>query len=293
VKTCPSCAQEIQDAALVCRFCDARLPSVDDEQRARRVPAPRAVLEAPPPVVGPAAPASPVVVVAVHAWRPGVAALLSFLIPGAGQIYKGQIAQGIAWFVFVVVGYALFILPGLVLHLVCIVAAGSGQPPLIAAATGQPIATAATEAEGRARAVRARYWGWGAVAFIALVGVVTFVTRARPAPARTPSSPRSAGTLAAPTAGGDELMALLEEFGRPDGDTSSETEVPRPPIVTRQLTFTSAHVRAVYRANVPFGAPPPYTGTWKLVGFLDTRSNEKIGDTDARARLAERQVRRK
>jgi len=289
MKTCPYCAAEIQDAALVCRFCDARLPSADDEQRARRVPAPRPVLEAPPPVVGPAAPASPVVVVAVHAWRPGVAALLSFLIPGAGQIYRGETAKGIAWFVFVVVGYFLFILPGLVLHLVCIVAAGSGQPPLITAATGQPITAAAPPVSSPTPPNRPLILACGLVAL--LVIAVAFWPGRTPPALTEKAAPRA--PAGAPAAGGDELVALIAQFGRPDADTSSETEVPRPPIVTRQLTFTSAHVRAVYRANVPFGAPPPYTGTWKLVGFVDTRSNQKIGDTDARARLAERQVRRK
>ena len=75
-------------------------------------------------------------------WRPGVAALLSFLIPGTGQIYKGQVLGGLAWLVSVAVGYAMFIFPGLVLHLLCILFAASGSP---AGAT----ATAGTNATGR------------------------------------------------------------------------------------------------------------------------------------------------
>jgi TM2 domain-containing membrane protein YozV len=54
--------------------------------------------------------------------------LLSFILPGLGQLYKGQFFNAIAWFVAVVVGYILFIIPGLVLHLCCIIGAGMGDP---------------------------------------------------------------------------------------------------------------------------------------------------------------------
>jgi len=61
-------------------------------------------------------------------WKPGVAALLSLIIPGAGQLYKGKVLAGLLWFVFVIGGYFLFIVPGLILHLICIIAAASGDP---------------------------------------------------------------------------------------------------------------------------------------------------------------------
>lgn len=54
--------------------------------------------------------------------------MLSFLIPGLGQIYKGQIFNGIAWLVMTIIGYVLFIIPGVVLHLCCIIGAASGNP---------------------------------------------------------------------------------------------------------------------------------------------------------------------
>ncbi len=53
-------------------------------------------------------------------WRPGVAALLSFLLPGLGHMYKGKVGFGILWFLAVVVGYCAYVIPGLFLHLVCI-----------------------------------------------------------------------------------------------------------------------------------------------------------------------------
>jgi TM2 domain-containing membrane protein YozV len=60
-------------------------------------------------------------------FNPGIAALLSFIIPGAGQIYKGQVFNGLIWFVFVAIGYAFFVIPGLILHLCCIFGAASGS----------------------------------------------------------------------------------------------------------------------------------------------------------------------
>ena len=62
------------------------------------------------------------------AWNPGVAAVLSLFIPGAGQMYKGQIGVGLAWLIGVAFGYVLFIVPGLILHIVCIVKAYSDAP---------------------------------------------------------------------------------------------------------------------------------------------------------------------
>lgn len=61
-------------------------------------------------------------------WSPGVAAVLSFFIPGVGQIYKGDILSGILWLIIVPIGYFLLIVPGLILHLICIITAASGDP---------------------------------------------------------------------------------------------------------------------------------------------------------------------
>lgn len=61
-------------------------------------------------------------------WNPGVAALLSFVIPGAGQIYKGSIGIGLLWLISVIAGYMLMIFPGVILHIICIYKAYSGNP---------------------------------------------------------------------------------------------------------------------------------------------------------------------
>jgi TM2 domain-containing membrane protein YozV len=55
---------------------------------------------------------------------PLLAALLSLWIPGLGQLYAGRVVSGILWFLCVGLGYVL-ILPGLILHLFCIVSASS------------------------------------------------------------------------------------------------------------------------------------------------------------------------
>ncbi len=54
---------------------------------------------------------------------PSTAAFLSFLIPGWGQMRRGKMLQGLVWLVAVVAGYFLFILPGLVLHVICMMEA--------------------------------------------------------------------------------------------------------------------------------------------------------------------------
>jgi TM2 domain-containing membrane protein YozV len=90
-----------------------------------------------PPVIGSqtppimASPQPPTVIIInqtpVKTWSRGVAAILSFLIPGLGQAYKGQILNGIAWFVIVAIGYVSLVFPGLILHVFCVIGALSGN----------------------------------------------------------------------------------------------------------------------------------------------------------------------
>ncbi|MDX2093149.1 MAG: hypothetical protein SFX73_35225 [Kofleriaceae bacterium] len=55
---------------------------------------------------------------------PALAALLSLVLPGAGQLYAGRPLAGLLWFLVVTAGYSLF-LPGLILHLFCVASAAS------------------------------------------------------------------------------------------------------------------------------------------------------------------------
>ena len=53
------------------------------------------------------------------------AAVLSMIVPGAGQLYAGRPLSGVAWFALVTMGYLLLIVPGVVLHILCIASAAS------------------------------------------------------------------------------------------------------------------------------------------------------------------------
>jgi TM2 domain-containing membrane protein YozV len=60
-------------------------------------------------------------------WNRAFALLLSLIIPGLGQLYKGQIISAILWFVITMIGYIPFVIPGLVLHVLCALGAASGR----------------------------------------------------------------------------------------------------------------------------------------------------------------------
>ncbi|MBV8758016.1 MAG: hypothetical protein JO257_12090 [Deltaproteobacteria bacterium] len=54
-----------------------------------------------------------------------VAGVLSLIVPGAGQLYAGHPLSAVLWFVVVSLGYLLLIVPGVVLHALCIAQATS------------------------------------------------------------------------------------------------------------------------------------------------------------------------
>jgi hypothetical protein len=99
-RSCPYCRELIPASALKCSHCGE---IVDEDWRREREEELR--------------PQS----------NPGVAAVLSFLFPGLGQLYRGRVASGLIWFVCVLVGYVCCILPGFVLHWLCIFSAASGR----------------------------------------------------------------------------------------------------------------------------------------------------------------------
>lgn len=61
-------------------------------------------------------------------WNPGVAAVLSFFVPGAGQIYKGEVGRGFLTFLALIVGFVLFVLPGVVVWVWAVLDAAGRTP---------------------------------------------------------------------------------------------------------------------------------------------------------------------
>lgn len=57
----------------------------------------------------------------------GIAAVMSFLIPGLGQLYKGHVLSGLIIFVATLISYGLFILLGIVPHIIAIIDAGNRE----------------------------------------------------------------------------------------------------------------------------------------------------------------------
>jgi TM2 domain-containing membrane protein YozV len=101
---CPYCAEMIAVEAKKCKHCGEFLDSTLQQSR---MPTPI------PPQ---------------KAWNAGTAAVLSFVLPGTGQIYKGQILAGLFWLISVAVGYIAFVFPGVILHIACVFNAYSHDP---------------------------------------------------------------------------------------------------------------------------------------------------------------------
>ena len=59
---------------------------------------------------------------------PGVAAVLSVLIPGLGQVYGGRLLAGAIWFLAASFAYWAILLPGFIVHAFCIWSAWRGCP---------------------------------------------------------------------------------------------------------------------------------------------------------------------
>jgi len=52
--------------------------------------------------------------------NPGVAAVLSVLIPGLGQVYTGRLGAGAVWFLATGFAYWAIFVPGFLVHAACV-----------------------------------------------------------------------------------------------------------------------------------------------------------------------------
>lgn len=102
-RDCPFCDVSISSKAVKCPHCqewlDGRVPSSQQ-----------------------------LVTVHPHPPSPGVAAVLSLVLPGAGQMYQGRVSLGFILMGLTVFGY-LFVLPGLVAHLFVVIHAAQPYTP--------------------------------------------------------------------------------------------------------------------------------------------------------------------
>jgi hypothetical protein len=57
--------------------------------------------------------------------NPAAAAVLSMIVPGAGQLYAGRPLGAVAWFTLVTMGYMLLIVPGVLMHILCVASAAA------------------------------------------------------------------------------------------------------------------------------------------------------------------------
>jgi hypothetical protein len=65
-------------------------------------------------------------VVVRRAPSPGVAAVLSVLLPGLGQVYGGRLLGGAVWFLATTLAYSAVLLPGFLVHAFCVWSAYRG-----------------------------------------------------------------------------------------------------------------------------------------------------------------------
>lgn len=95
-KLCPYCAETIIAIAIKCRFCGEFLPVDSALKSSARV-------EVKPE------------------WNPGIASVLSLIVPGAGQMYSGRVGQGLLWLTGTIIGYCVaFPFIGIPIHAACI-----------------------------------------------------------------------------------------------------------------------------------------------------------------------------
>lgn len=83
--------------------------------------------------------------------------------------------------------------------------------------------------------------------------------------------------------------AAIAKYGKADVVDSTEYDKPRPPLVTKFLTYKKENVRFVFLADAPVGSPPPYK-KWKLLGAQDPTNNSVLKAEEVERRMASRKL---
>lgn len=112
---CPFCHESILIGSRKCRYCleylDPSLRSIYNRNRSASGTSTTSLVRSNP---------KPTTLAPANATGTQ-AALLSFFMPGLGQMTTGQIAAGVLWMVFTCFGYAYYLIPGLILHALCVI----------------------------------------------------------------------------------------------------------------------------------------------------------------------------
>jgi hypothetical protein len=82
----------------------------------------------------------------------------------------------------------------------------------------------------------------------------------------------------------DDLERILSIFGRPDEVDSTEYDRPRPPIVTKWITYKKQGVSIYFIPNAKVGDPPPYM-EWKLFGCIDNITKKPLTFEETKRRF--------
>src|ERR1700674_237373 len=127
---------------------------------------------------------------------------------------------------------------------------------------------------------------------LGVLGLALFAVVAWTVSQRTPSTSERAVSPPAVSAPvpktrfmDSDFAALKAKYGQPDEDDSTAYDNPRPPLVTRWLTYNKERLRFMFLADGKVGDPPPYS-RWIFFGSIDERSKEPLKSEEVEQRFA-------